>query len=132
MSQNDIEFNNPKDLLNAYKDGFVGSWCDPDDTDRLLGELPHPLFGVAAPSLYSTGKGKVALLHKSMSKFDPTFGAHERQTTGDCVSHSTRNAVDVTRCHEILGGEEKTLWQEVQQKPFMGLGVMVVKACRVQ
>lgn len=107
MSQNDIEFNNPKDLLNAYKDGFVGSWCDPDDTDRLLGELPHPLFGVAAPSLYSTGKGKVALLHKSISKFDPSFGAHERQTTGDCVSHSTRNAVDVTRCHEIIGGDRE-------------------------
>jgi hypothetical protein len=108
MSQNnDIEFNNSKDLLNAYKDGFVGSWCDPDDTDRLLGELPHPLFGVAAPSLYSTGKGKVALLHKSISKFDPSFGAHERQTTGDCVSHSTRNAVDVTRSHEIIGGQRE-------------------------
>ncbi len=108
MSQNnDIEFNNSKDLLNAYKDGFVGSWCDPDDTDRLLGELPHPLFGVAAPSLYSTGKGKVALLHKSISKFDPSFGAHERQTTGDCVSHSTRNAVDDTRSHEIIGGQRE-------------------------
>ena len=40
-------------------------------------------------------------------KFDPTFGAHERQTTGDCVSHSTRNAVDVTRCHEIVGGQRE-------------------------
>ena len=69
--------------------------------------MPHPLFGVAASSLYSTGQGKVALLHKSIKKFDPTFGAHERQTTGDCVSHSTRNAVDVTRCHEIIGGQRE-------------------------
>ena len=38
-------FNNPKDLLQAYKGGFVGSWCDPEDTDALLGELPHPLLG---------------------------------------------------------------------------------------
>ena len=74
-------FDKPKDILNAYKDGFVGSWCDPEDTDKLLGELPHPLFGVAAPDLYGSGKGKVALLHKSILKFDPTFGAHERQTT---------------------------------------------------
>ena len=97
-------FRNPRDLLQAYTDGFVGSWCDPEDTDKLLGELPHPLFGVAASDLYSTGEGKVALLHKSIMDFDPTFGGHERQTTGDCVSHSTRNAVDVTRCHEIIDG----------------------------
>jgi len=100
-------FNKPRDLLKAYKEGFVGSWCDPEDTDKLLGELPHPLFGVAAPDLYGTGDGKVALLYKSVQKFDPTFGAHERQTTGDCVSHSTRNCVDVTRSHEIVGGDKE-------------------------
>ena len=100
-------FNKPRDLLNAYKDGFVGSWCDPEDTDKLLGELPHPLFGAAASSLYDSGKGKTALLYKSAQKFDPTFGAHERQVTGDCVSHSTRNAVDVTRAHEIIGGDSE-------------------------
>ena len=98
-------FEKPIDLLRAYKEGFVGSWCDPEDTDKLLGELPHPLFGVAAPDLYGTGEGKTALLYKSVQKFDPTFGYHEKQTTGDCVSHSTRNAVDVTRSHEIVGGE---------------------------
>lgn len=100
-------FEQPRDLLKAYKDGFVGSWCDPEDTDKLLGELPHPLFGVAASNLYSSGEGKLALLYKSVQKFDPTFGAHERQTTGDCVSHSTRNAVDVTRSHEIIGGQSE-------------------------
>jgi len=101
-------FRNPRDLFQAYTDGFVGSWCDPEDTDKLLGELPHPLFGVAAFDLYSSGEGKTALLYKSVQKFDPTFGPHERQTTGDCVSHSTRNAVDVTRCHEIIGGQPET------------------------
>lgn len=100
-------FNSSKDLLKAYKDGFVGSWCDPEDTDKLLGELPHPLFGAAAFNLYGSGKGKLALLYKSVQKFDPTFGYHEAQTVGDCVSHSTRNAVDVTRCHEILGGQRE-------------------------
>jgi len=69
--------------------------------------LPHPLFGVAASDLYSSGKGKTALLYKSVQKYDPTFGSHERQVTGDCVSHSTRNAVDVTRSHEIVGGDRE-------------------------
>lgn len=41
-------FDTSRDLLKAYKNGFVGSWCDPEDTDKLLGELPHPLFGAAA------------------------------------------------------------------------------------
>lgn len=100
-------FEKPIDLLRAYKEGFVGSWCDPEDTDKLLGELPHPLFGVAASDLYGTGEGKTALLYKSVQKFDPTFGYHEKQTTGDCVSHSTRNAVDVTRSHEILNGDSE-------------------------
>ena len=63
-------FNTPREILKAYKDGLVGSWCDPEDTDKLLGELPHPLFGVAASDLYSSGKGKVALLHKSAIKHD--------------------------------------------------------------
>ena len=100
-------FDKPKDLLKAYRDGFVGSWCDPEDTDKLLGELPHPLFGAAASDLYGSGEGKLALLYKSLQKFDPSFGPHERQTTGDCVSHATRNAVDVTRSHEIIGGDRE-------------------------
>lgn len=101
------EFQKPRDLLKSYNNGFVGSWCDPEDTDKLLGELPHPLFGVAASDLYSSGKGKVALLYKSVYKFDSGFGPSERQTTGDCVAHSTRNAVDVTRAHEIIGGDRE-------------------------
>lgn len=100
-------FKTPNELLKAYKDGFQGSWCDPEDVAKLLGELPHPLFGVAAYDLSGSGKGKVALLYKSIQQFDPEFGASERQTTGDCVSHATRNGVDVTRCHEIIGGQRE-------------------------
>ena len=43
-----------------------------------------------------------------MLKFDPSFGPSERQTTGDCVAHSTRNAVDVTRAVEICNGEKES------------------------
>ena len=100
-------FNNPRDLLKAYKDGFIGSYCDPADLDKLMGELPHPLFGIAAHDLYSSGKGKLALLYKNLLKFDPTFGPSERQVQGDCVSHSTRNAVDATRSCEIINGQKE-------------------------
>ena len=100
-------FKTPNELLQAYKNGLQGSWCDPEDVSKLLGELPHPLFGAAAYDLTGSGKGKLALLFKSIQKFDPDFGKSERQTTGDCVSHATRNSVDVTRCHEIIGGQRE-------------------------
>jgi len=102
-----VEFKSPKDLLKAYKDGFIGSMCDPKDVDALLGELPHPVFGAAAYDLSGSGEGKTVLLYKNVQKFDPGFGPSERQTTGDCVSHSTRNAIDVTRSTEIIGGERE-------------------------
>ena len=101
------KFNKPSDLLKVYREGFMGSWCDPKDTDKLLGELPHPLFGAAAHDLYGTGKGKLALPFKNLLKFDPNFGPSEKQVQGDCVSHSTRNAVDVTRSCEIINGERE-------------------------
>ena len=66
-------FRNPRDLLKSYDEGFVGSWCDPEDTDKLLGELPHPLFG-GYSDLYSSGEGKVALLYKSILNFDSHLG----------------------------------------------------------
>jgi hypothetical protein len=102
-----LDFSTPRKILRAYKDGLAGAVCDPDDLDKLLGELPHPVFGAAANNLYGSGEGKLALLYKAVQKYDPSFGYHERQVTGDCVSHSTRNAVDVTRCHEIVGGDRE-------------------------
>jgi hypothetical protein len=98
-------FKTPNDLLKAYRNGLNGSWCDPEDVAKLLGELPHPLFGAAAYNLTGSGKGKLALPFKSILKFDPNFGQTEKQVQGDCVSHATRNSVDVTRCCEIIGGE---------------------------
>ena len=96
-----MQFNSPRDLLNAYRDGFQGSVCKPEETAELLAKLKTPLFGATAYRLYGSGEGKLSLPFKSLLKFDPNFGPSERQTTGDCVAHSTRNAVDITRAVEI-------------------------------
>ena len=96
-----MQFNSPRDLLNAYRDGFQGSVCNPEETAELLAKLKTPLFGATAYRLYGSGEGKLSLPFKSLLKFDPIFGPSERQTTGDCVAHSTRNAVDITRAVEI-------------------------------
>lgn len=104
-----MEFNTPRDLLNAYRNGFDGAVCDPEETAELLGKLKTPLFGAAAYKLYGAGEGKMSRPFMSLLKFDSGFGPAERQTTGDCVSHSTRNAVDITRAVEIdIKGESES------------------------
>ena len=103
----DYDFSTPRKLLNLYKDGFVGSICDEKGTAELLGELSTPVFGAAAHHLSKSGEGKLSLPFKALLEFDPGFGPAERQTTGDCVSHSTRNAVDITRSVEIKNGDRE-------------------------
>ena len=101
-------FKTPRSILNYYKDGFIGAVCDEEDVKKLLGELPMPVFGAAAYDLFGSGEGKLSLPFKCLMEFDPGFGPAERQTTGDCVSHSARNAVDITRSVEIKNGENES------------------------
>tara|TARA_B100002019_G_scaffold290683_1_gene308935 strand:- start:2802 stop:3728 length:927 start_codon:yes stop_codon:yes gene_type:complete len=103
-----MDFNTPRDLLNAYRNGFDGAVCDPEETAELLGRLKTPLFGATAYKLFGAGEGKLSLPFLSLLKFDKGFGPAEKQTTGDCVSHSTRNAIDITRAVEIdIKGESE-------------------------
>jgi hypothetical protein len=100
-------FKSPEDIVELYNGGFVGAFCDEEDLKKLLGELPMPVFGAAAYDLYESGKGKLSLPFKILLEFDPGHGPAERQTTGDCVSHATRNAVDITRAVEIKNGDRE-------------------------
>jgi hypothetical protein len=104
-----MDFNTPDDILEIYNNGFEGAVCDPEETSELLGRLKTPLFGAAAYKLFGSGEGKLSLPFKSLLKFDSGFGPAEKQTTGDCVSHATRNAIDITRAVEIdIKGESES------------------------
>ena len=105
------DYNSPEELVEAYTQGFAGAECDPEDLKALLGELPMPMFGAAAWELSESGAGKLSLPFKSLIKFDPGYGPSERQTTGDCVSHATRGAVDITRAVEIDIKGEAESWE---------------------
>lgn len=99
----------PRELLNEYKNGLKAVKCDPEELKELLGELKMPLFGAGAYQLQKSGDGKLSLPFKSLLKYDPKFGPSESQESGDCVSHSTRNAIDVTRAVEIdIHGEAES------------------------
>lgn len=125
-----MDFNTPRELLKAYREGFQGTICDPEETAELLGKLKTPLFGAAAYKLHGAGEGKLSLPFMSLLKFDAGHGPAERQTTGDCVSHSTRNALDLTRAVEIdIKGEAESFEGRsateaiYQSRPWSGQGM---------
>lgn len=93
-------FASPEEVVRAYNDGLVGSYCDPDATERLLSSLPMPLFG---DTLAGSGAGKLSLAYGAVVHFEVAAGRKpydEAQTTGDCVSHAVRGAADVARAND--------------------------------
>ena len=100
------DWGTPEKCLDQYVAGFVGSICDHDDTNKLMGELRQPLFTFAAHRLENSGRHQVSLPFRSVLHFDKN-AYEEIQTTGDCVSHSTRNASDISRAVEIHAGENE-------------------------
>lgn len=100
----------PEELYNNYRKGFSGCLWEQHVFDHLMENSKYPLFGDGASTkLFGSGKGKLSTPYKSVLKFDKK-AYEERQTTGDCVSHGTRNACDVSRAVEIDINREKEAW----------------------
>lgn len=98
----------PNDLYNNYRKGYQGCLWEQHIFDELIESSKYAYFSDGAKRIKNTGKGKLSLPFKSVLKFDKN-PYNERQTTGDCVSHATRNAVDVSRAVEIdLKGERES------------------------
>jgi hypothetical protein len=105
-----MEFKNEKELLKAYRNGFQGSYFDPAHYEQFCGTLKYGSFGSAAPFLAGSGKGKLSTPYKAVTHFFPAAFGDDRQVTGDCVSHSGRNAGDITRAYEILVKGDAEEW----------------------
>jgi len=99
----------PDQLLKLYKDGFQGCLWEPHIFEHLLEISKYGYFSDGAKRIAGSGKGKLSTPYKSVYKFDKN-PYNERQVTGDCVSHSTRNAVDVTRAVEIDIKKDRKSW----------------------
>lgn len=99
----------PKELYDRYRQGFNGCLWEQHIYDRLLEESKYGYFGDGAKRISGSGKGKLSTPYKSVLKFDKN-PYNERQTTGDCVSHATRNACDLSRAVEIDVHNEKESW----------------------
>jgi len=100
----------PEELYKNYRQGFSGCIWEQHVFDHLMEVSKYPLFGDGASKrLVGSGKGKLSTPYKSVLKFDKK-AYEERQTTGDCVSHGTRNACDVSRAVEIDVHNEREAW----------------------
>ena len=99
----------PKDLYNNYKKGFSGCLWEEHVYEQLLENSKYAYFKDGSKTIKNSGKGKLSTPFKSVLKFDKN-PYNERQTTGDCVSHGTRNACDVSRAVEIDVNKEREGW----------------------
>jgi hypothetical protein len=99
----------PNELYNQYRKGFSGCIWEGHIFDQLMQNSKYALFGDGAKRIKNSGKNKLSLPYKSVLKFDKN-PYNERQTVGDCVSHGTRNACDITRAVEIDIKGEKESW----------------------
>lgn len=99
----------PRELFEQYRQGFQGCLWEQHVFDHLMEESKYPLFGEASKRISGSGKGKLSTPYKSVLKFDKN-PYNERQTTGDCVSHGTRNACDISRAVEIDVGKQREAW----------------------
>jgi hypothetical protein len=99
----------PNDLYNEYRKGFSGCLWEQHVFDELLESSKYAYFSDGSKRIKNSGKGKLSAPYKSVLKFDKN-PYNERQTTGDCVSHATRNALDVSRAVEIDVHRDKEAW----------------------
>jgi len=99
----------PQQLYDNYKNGFSGCLWEQHVFDNLLETSRYAYFKDGAKKITDSGKGKLSTPFKSVLSFDKKAYS-ERQTTGDCVSHATRNAVDLSRAIEIDIKGEKESW----------------------
>ena len=99
----------PQKLFEAYRQGFSGCLYEPHITEELIETSKYGYFKDGAKRIAGSGKGKLSTPFKSALEFDKNCYI-ERQTTGDCVSHATRNACDVTRAVEIHVKGDRESW----------------------
>jgi len=92
-----VDLGNPAE---AYANGFIGAWHDPEGRERLqdevtkAGGLWEASEVAGAYGFMEQGQGKLCLISEEIFKaFGRTALPGAAQVVGDCVSHSTKNAI---------------------------------------
>jgi len=99
------------DIIQRYKQQWVGAWKDPDEDDRLreyISSLGEPIHFADAAGLYGyteNGAGKLVIPFRFAEHYFPGCWPGAAQERGDCVSHSSKNSALVTFASEIAFGQ---------------------------
>lgn len=105
----DLSDLSPRDLMRLYSGSYIikgkrrrlhGALSRPEETEKLLADSRHPLFGISGRALDGSSAGRAVVLFPYVLSYDGD-AYKTAQKTGDCVSHGTRNAVDLSRAVEI-------------------------------
>ena len=92
-----------------------------ESCDKLLGELPHPLFGAAAYKLDGSGDNKLSLPVLSYIEYaGHDIFAKDPQTTGDCVSHGSKSAASISSSVEVHIKKEPERWVPLATEAIYG------------
>jgi hypothetical protein len=97
----------PEQLLEIYNSGFQGVRVHP--AEYRIHRLMTPGFYDVFPEARNAGAGQLSLPYKACLAEEPEFGRYEAQTTGDCVSHATRNAGMIDYCCDSQFGQTEYL-----------------------
>jgi hypothetical protein len=108
----DKEEISPIEVVKMYGQGYAGAWADEEADKEWKKFIEGQEFGVTdgkdALQIYGlagAGEGKLVLPFQLVEKLLPGCWPGAAQQVGDCVSHSTKNAVLVTMCGDILSGK---------------------------
>lgn len=89
-------------------------WVDDQKAvEKVMNQLPFPVFTSLYPPLKDTGKGKIQLLHTIVSKvnnIELKNVLYRHQKIGDCVSMGAACGVDVVKCVDIYLKKDPELW----------------------
>lgn len=110
----------PTDFVRHY--GYEKSTLEESRAVEIyLGRKQKSLeFSDIGYKLVGAGGGKLSTPYKSVLKHCPTAFGDEAQTTGDCTSHGTRNAIDIARAVEIDNGDTEGWIARTATEPIYG------------
>ncbi len=101
------DLDTPFSLLRAYESGMQGYVPDERAKQEYFATQKYQYF--SEPNIRGSGLGKRSMLFEYARILDPKCFT-EKQVTGDCVSHGSRNARDMTRAVSILVNREPYDW----------------------
>lgn len=93
-------------IREIYESGFQGVTPDAfGDMEIFEADGFYDVY----PFARDIGKGKLITPYRAALAIEPEFGKYEAQTTGDCVSHGTRNAGAIDWSLDVLFGRSRLL-----------------------